>query len=141
MRDFKPHGEYRIEEDGRIFKVFVEGTANRELMEVYARDMDARVDALHGQPFAQYLDYITDALLIDESILRLKESLAERCAKGMCAIAFNLTKVTAPSVTATQISAIYDEIGLPWLQVENYRTAQAWLRARIEDADRRRGGN
>ena len=139
MQDFEPHGDYRIEMDGRVFKVFVEGTANRELMEVYARDMDARVDALRGKAFAQYLDYVSDALLIDESIVRLKESLAERMAKGMCAIAFNLTKITAPSVTSTQISAIYDEIGLPWLQVENYRAARSWLQARVEEADRMAG--
>lgn len=139
MRDFEPHGDYRIETDGRIFKVCVEGTANRELMEVYARDMDARVDELRGQPFAQYLDYVSDALLIDESIIRLKESLAERMAKGMCAIAFNLTKITAPSVTSAQISAIYDEVGLPWLQVEDYQDARSWLQARIADADRAAG--
>ncbi|MBO6559727.1 MAG: hypothetical protein JJ959_04285 [Nisaea sp.] len=97
------------------------------------------MDELRGQPFAQYLDYVSDALLIDESIIRLKESLAERMAKGMCAIAFNLTKITAPSVTSAQISAIYDEVGLPWLQVEDYQDARSWLQARIADADRAAG--
>lgn len=140
MPEFGPHGEYRIETDGQILKVYVRDTANRELMEAYTRDVARHVAAFGGRPFAHYLEYVTDALLIEESIGPLKVSLRERMSQGLCAVAFNVSGTTAPSVLGVQTSRIYDDVGLPCAQFDGYERARPWLLERIAEVEAARPG-
>ena len=135
MQEFEPHGKYRIEDDGRILKVFVEDTANRELMEAYAREARARVAMFEGRPFAFYLEYLNDALVIGESLDALKASLLERRDKGLCAVAVNLSRVASPLTMLAQIEKIYDGLEISWRAFDDYEGARHWLSERIADAD------
>ncbi|UUX48251.1 hypothetical protein NUH88_12580 [Nisaea acidiphila] len=132
VQEFQPHGTYRIERDGRILKVFAAETANREMMEAYAREINEQVSALEGQPFATYLEFLTDAVLIDEAMYRLRENVAERKAMGLCAAALNVSRTSAPFLISAQMGAVYENAGLPCRQFDAYDAAAAWLNQQIE---------
>lgn len=76
------------------------------MMDKFSREMNEYIAGLNGGPFATYLEYQADAVAIDEAIERLKISLVERKAKGLCAVALNYEKVKSRMIMTSQAGQI-----------------------------------
>ncbi|WP_420402630.1 hypothetical protein [Nisaea sp.] len=136
MTVFSEHGDYSIGTDGRILQVFVTATLNSEMMARYSREMSELADAMTGRPFASYIEYLTDAILMLEAIEKLRPGIQERQRKGLCAVAFNVSKSAAPSIVAAKSGELYDALGLPWKSVQDYDAARPWLLEQIDAAEK-----
>lgn len=132
---FAAHGDYEIELDGRILKVRVKETVNSEMMQQYSRDMDERVAALSGRPFATYLEYLTDAVLMQEAAETLRPRIVERQRHGLCAVALNVSGTIAPSIVTAKSRDLYESLGMPWQRFEDYGAARSWLLKQVAMAD------
>lgn len=138
---FAPHGEYRLEVDGNIIKNFADGAVNQETIEMYAREMATLIRQFSGAPFAIYSDYGPTVILTHDAVVRLEESIAERCRHGMCAAALNLSRSSHRLITSAQIGGLYEKAGVPWHEFDSYEGAKPWLEARIEEAQKASGQN
>lgn len=134
MPVFEPHGEYRLERDGYIIKNDASGAINLETIEAYAREISALVEGFSGAPFAMYSLYDPDVILTSQAEMRLRQSVAERVGKGMCAAALNLSNSAHRLIIAAQIGGLYQEAGVPWQEFDSYEAAKPWLETRIAKA-------
>ncbi|MEP3113223.1 MAG: hypothetical protein ABJO77_05830 [Nisaea sp.] len=141
MHVFEPHGEYSLEIDDCIIKLFASGAANKETIDAYVREVRSLVDSFAGAPFAMYSVYDQNVILTPEAEAVLALSIAERAEKGLCACALNLNNSTSRLIVSAQMDRLYKNAGVPWRTVDNYEESKPWLEARIEEARKAKGKN
>ena len=134
---FRIIGQYSIERDADIIRVWSSPEFNLEAARQYAIDMIAVIREMPPR-FAVMVSFDAPPVVAPEVEESMRHSARERAACGMVAAAFVTTSEDAIEVARAQWTRIYDGSGVAWRFFRETEAARDWLQAKVDAAPSRR---
>ena len=132
---FRKIGQYEIEAEGELLRVWSSAECNLESAQEYAAAM---VEMIERMPRLFGVLALLEAPLIlgPEVEASMRETAAYRARRGMVAVAFVLECDEGLSIASRQWERIYTPAGVAHAFFADAERAREWLHARIEERSR-----
>jgi hypothetical protein len=124
-------GQYRIDREGEIIRVWSSPEFNLEAARQYALDMIEQIREMPSR-FGVLVSFDAPPIVGPEVEASMRESALERAARGMVAVAFVTASQEGVAVARAQWQRIYDGSGVEWQLFDELGVARDWLQARID---------
>jgi len=130
---FRIIGQYSIDRDGDIVRVWSSPEFNLEAARQYALDMQAVIREMPPR-WAVLVNFDAPPVIAPEVEESMRASARERAAGGMVAAAFVTASQDAIEVARAQWTRIYEGSGIAWQFFEDAGLARDWLQAQVDAA-------
>jgi hypothetical protein len=128
---FRIIGQYSIDRDGDIIRVWSSHEFNVEAARQYALDMAATI---RGMPprFGVLVNFDVPPVLAPEVEESMRESGRERAAMGMVAVAFVTSGLDAIDMAREQWLRVYRDTPVAFRFFQDAGQARDWLQAQVD---------
>jgi hypothetical protein len=124
-------GQYRIERDADIIRVWSSPEFNLEAARQYAIDMLAAIGEMPPR-FATLVYFDAPPVIGPEVEASMRQSARERARRGMVAVAFVTASADGLAIAREQWSRIYQDSGIALEFFRDADAARAWLQACVD---------
>jgi len=128
---FRIIGQYSIDRDEDIIRVWSSPEFNLEAARQYAIDMIAIIREMPPR-FGVMVCFDAPPVVAPEVEEAMRNSARERAACGMVAAAFVTASADAIEVARAQWTRIYEGSGVAWRFFEDANAARDWLQAKVD---------
>jgi len=128
---FPAIGQYTIDRDGDVIRVWSLPEFNLEAARQYAIEMKAMILQMPPR-FGTLVCFDAPPVIGPEVEESMRNSARERAAMGMVAVAFVTASLDAIDLARTQWMRIYEGTGVELQFFQDAHEARDWLQARID---------
>jgi hypothetical protein len=128
---FRMIGNYEISQDGDVIRVWSASEFNLEAAQQYAHDMMEMIARMPPR-FGTLVEFDAPPVIGPEVEEAMRQSVRQRAARGMVAVAFVTRSVDGIRVASAQWDRIYDRSGVTFQFFPDVAAARSWLQDRID---------
>ena len=128
---FRIIGQYTIDRDGDVIRVWSSPEFNLEAARQYALDMMAQIREMPPR-FGTLVCFDAPPVIGPEVEDAMRQSARERAAMGMIAVAFVTASQDAIDLARAQWSRVYEGSGIVLEFFQDAHVARDWLQARVD---------
>jgi len=133
---FRPHGDFDFQLEGRVLRLSVAGSLNQEGLAAYREQARHYFAALAGAPWGVLAVISEGGFLLDGTRDAMIESIRLQQKSGRCATAAVLLEsVEGRSIFEERLRKMYTEAGQAYAFFADEASARAWLIERIDEAN------
>lgn len=132
---FRIIGQYSIDRDDDVIRVWSSPEFNLEAAHQYALDMAALIREMPPR-FGTLVSFDAPPVIAPEVEESMRRSARERAAMGMVAVAFVTASVDALELARAQWSRVYEGSGVAFRFFQDAHAARDWLQSCIDGAKR-----